>query len=88
MVTGQGTNRYFEIQLSLNRTDESLYLDGFWTILNEIRKFLIHMAHTKWNSSLCQEQRKTQESNISTQSFYKSRQIAGNTRYHRNLSSD
>ena len=53
MVTGQGTNRYFEIQLSLNRTDESLYLDGFWTILNEIQKFLIHMAHTKWNSSLC-----------------------------------
>jgi len=33
----------------------------------------------------CQTQRKTQQSIISTQSFYKSRQIAGTTRYHRNL---
>ena len=31
MVTGQGTNRLFEIQHFMNRTDEGLYLDGFWT---------------------------------------------------------
>ena len=49
MVTGQKTNRLFEIQHSLNRTDESLYLDGLWTILSVIRKFSIDMAHTKWN---------------------------------------
>jgi len=54
MVTGQGTNRLFEIQLySLNRIDESLYLDGFWTILSQTWRFLIDMTHTKWNSKLC-----------------------------------
>ena len=31
MVTGQGTNRLFEIQHFMNRTDEGLYLDGYWT---------------------------------------------------------
>ena len=56
---------------------DSLQTKRFWKILGV----------SKRKSISCQAQRETQQSIISTQSFYKSRQIAGNTRHHRSWSS-